>query len=115
MLFNNFMFQAFAPVVEQPHDGALITQPMYESVESGKINKIPLIIGYNSEEEIQAKGGGTISFRTLSRFRSRFSQTNIAILETVIDKRVAYFLKPPKYCLNHQEYLLLPFANIWEK
>lgn len=51
------MFQAFAPVIEQNHPGSIITKPMYESVSKGDINRVPLIIGMNSEEEISKIAG----------------------------------------------------------
>ncbi|XP_060524132.1 juvenile hormone esterase-like [Cylas formicarius] len=40
------------PVVEIEHEGAFITQGMYEAFEQGNYNKVPLILGVNSEEEI---------------------------------------------------------------
>ncbi|KAG5884898.1 hypothetical protein JTB14_032583 [Gonioctena quinquepunctata] len=42
----------WAPVVEYEHPGAFITEPMYESVKEGRINKVPLLIGINSEEKL---------------------------------------------------------------
>ncbi|CAH1998483.1 unnamed protein product [Acanthoscelides obtectus] len=39
-------FYIFAPVI----DGEMITAPMYDSVKNGKVNKVPLLIGINSEE-----------------------------------------------------------------
>lgn len=51
------LWQVWAPVVEPEHDGAFITESMYEMVKNGQINKVPLIIGINSEEYIsKAKG-----------------------------------------------------------
>ncbi|XP_018565110.1 cholinesterase 2-like [Anoplophora glabripennis] len=40
------------PVLEVEHEGAFLTENMYESLEAGDINKIPLIIGINSEESL---------------------------------------------------------------
>nr|AIY68365.1 esterase [Leptinotarsa decemlineata] len=45
-------FTVFAPVIEEPHEGAIISDVMYETVEKGDINRVPLLIGINSEEEI---------------------------------------------------------------
>lgn len=49
--------QAFAPVIEQNHPNAIITKSMYESVSQGDVNRVPLIIGMNSEEEISKIAG----------------------------------------------------------
>ncbi|KAJ8983203.1 hypothetical protein NQ317_016424 [Molorchus minor] len=40
----------YAPVVEHDHEGAFFTEPMYGLLEKGEINKVPLIIGVDSEE-----------------------------------------------------------------
>ncbi|KAH1029021.1 hypothetical protein HUJ05_002327 [Dendroctonus ponderosae] len=40
------------PTLEPEHEGAFITQPMYELVEAGDVVKVPLFIGINSEEYI---------------------------------------------------------------
>nr|WCC58170.1 carboxylesterase [Pharsalia antennata] len=45
-------YYSYAPVVEVEHEGAFITESMYESVSNGKINYVPLLIGINSEEQI---------------------------------------------------------------
>lgn len=45
-------FQAWAPVIETPHEGAMITESMYEALVNGKFNKVPLLSGINSEEEL---------------------------------------------------------------
>ncbi|KAG5879328.1 hypothetical protein JTB14_030191 [Gonioctena quinquepunctata] len=42
----------WAPVVEVEHPGAFITEPMLKTVKEGRINKVPLLIGFNSEERI---------------------------------------------------------------
>uniref|UniRef100_A0A6P7G416 Carboxylic ester hydrolase n=1 Tax=Diabrotica virgifera virgifera TaxID=50390 RepID=A0A6P7G416_DIAVI len=42
----------FAPVIEVPHDGAIISDNMYESLVNGTFNKVPLLLGFNSEESI---------------------------------------------------------------
>ncbi|VEN42755.1 unnamed protein product [Callosobruchus maculatus] len=39
-------FYIFAPVI----DGEMITGPMYDSVKNGMVNKVPLLVGINSEE-----------------------------------------------------------------
>nr|XP_023018363.1 venom carboxylesterase-6-like [Leptinotarsa decemlineata] len=45
-------YNAWGPVIEIEHEGAFITESMYEAVKHGRINKVPLLIGFNSEEEI---------------------------------------------------------------
>ncbi|XP_050297425.1 venom carboxylesterase-6-like [Anthonomus grandis grandis] len=40
------------PTLEPQHDGAFITEPMYELLDAGRVVKVPLFIGINSEEEI---------------------------------------------------------------
>ncbi|KAJ8981443.1 hypothetical protein NQ317_000117 [Molorchus minor] len=45
-------YKTYAPVIEVEHDGAFITESMYEAVKNGRINKVPLVIGINSEEQI---------------------------------------------------------------
>nr|WCC58185.1 carboxylesterase [Pharsalia antennata] len=40
------------PVLEVEHDGAFLTENMYELLEAGDINKVPLLIGINSEESL---------------------------------------------------------------
>ncbi|KAG5879325.1 Venom carboxylesterase-6, partial [Gonioctena quinquepunctata] len=42
----------WAPVVEVEHPGAFISEPMLKTLEEGRINKVPLLIGFNSEERI---------------------------------------------------------------
>ncbi|CAH1113445.1 unnamed protein product [Psylliodes chrysocephalus] len=49
-------YNGFAPVLEAEHPGAFITEPMYELVKSGRINNVPLLIGFNSEEYILLAG-----------------------------------------------------------
>lgn len=43
----------WAPVIEPIHEGAFLTNRQYGILESGDINKVPLIIGICSEESIQ--------------------------------------------------------------
>uniref|UniRef100_A0A6P7G2M5 Carboxylic ester hydrolase n=1 Tax=Diabrotica virgifera virgifera TaxID=50390 RepID=A0A6P7G2M5_DIAVI len=45
-------YKEFAPVIESLHPDAFITEPMYETIKTGNINKVPLLIGYCSEEQI---------------------------------------------------------------
>nr|UUB32763.1 carboxylesterase COEA12 [Dendroctonus rhizophagus] len=40
------------PVVEPEHDGAFITEKMYQAFEEGNYNKVPVLIGCNSEEDV---------------------------------------------------------------
>ncbi|KAJ8955012.1 hypothetical protein NQ318_000444 [Aromia moschata] len=42
----------YAPVIEHDHDGAFITEKMYESLKNGEFNAVPLITGINSEESL---------------------------------------------------------------
>nr|WCC58193.1 carboxylesterase [Pharsalia antennata] len=47
----------WVPVVEgETLDGAYITGPMHDDIKSGNINLVPIMIGYNSEEEVVADG-----------------------------------------------------------
>lgn len=45
------------PVIEVAHDGAVLTKPMYESLQNGDFNRVPLLIGANSEEYISLADG----------------------------------------------------------
>ncbi|CAG9858052.1 unnamed protein product [Phyllotreta striolata] len=45
-------YAGFAPVVEAEHDGAFITESMYELVKTGRFSRVPIMIGFNSEEYI---------------------------------------------------------------
>nr|AIY68368.1 esterase [Leptinotarsa decemlineata] len=42
----------FAPVVENEHEDAFITKPMYEIWKSGEVNNVPLLSGVNTEESL---------------------------------------------------------------
>uniref|UniRef100_A0A6P7F0V5 Carboxylic ester hydrolase n=2 Tax=Diabrotica virgifera virgifera TaxID=50390 RepID=A0A6P7F0V5_DIAVI len=42
----------FGPVIEQPSETAFITEPMYSTIEGGRMSKVPLFIGINSEEAL---------------------------------------------------------------
>lgn len=42
----------FTPVIEPAHDGAFITESQYAAVQNGQMNKVPLMIGITSEEQI---------------------------------------------------------------
>ncbi|CAG9861803.1 unnamed protein product [Phyllotreta striolata] len=42
----------FAPVVECEHEGAFITESMFEMVRDGKLNDVKMIMGVNSEESL---------------------------------------------------------------
>lgn len=47
----------FAPVVEPDHDGAFLSQRMYDAVAAGGVSPVPLMIGIMSEEQlIRAEG-----------------------------------------------------------
>ncbi|XP_023310181.1 cholinesterase 1 [Anoplophora glabripennis] len=43
----------FAPVVEPDHEGAFLTQRMYDAVAAGGASPVPLMIGIMSEEQLQ--------------------------------------------------------------
>ncbi|XP_057661248.1 juvenile hormone esterase-like [Diorhabda carinulata] len=45
-------YNAFAPVIEVPHVGALISDLMYRNAENGSFNKVPVLMGFNSEEAL---------------------------------------------------------------
>ncbi|XP_056633703.1 venom carboxylesterase-6-like [Diorhabda sublineata] len=49
---TQYHFYVFPPVLEVPHDGAFITESMYTLVETGAFNKVPVLMGFNSEEYI---------------------------------------------------------------
>ncbi|KAJ8920363.1 hypothetical protein NQ315_005227, partial [Exocentrus adspersus] len=40
----------YAPVIEHKHEGAFITEKQLELIRKGDFNKVPLLIGFNSEE-----------------------------------------------------------------
>ncbi|KAJ8919908.1 hypothetical protein NQ315_006437 [Exocentrus adspersus] len=42
----------FTPVVEPEHDGAFLTQRMYNAVATGGVNQVPIIMGLMSEEQL---------------------------------------------------------------
>lgn len=56
-------YKEWAPVVEHEYEGAFVTEPFYEAVQQGHINKAPLILGFNSEEAIVQKGENLDSFK----------------------------------------------------
>ncbi|KAG5884899.1 hypothetical protein JTB14_032584 [Gonioctena quinquepunctata] len=56
-------YYVWAPVIEVEHPEAFITESMYESVKEGRINRVPLLIGFNSEEEV-SKMGNIYALRT---------------------------------------------------
>ncbi|XP_056632577.1 carboxylic ester hydrolase-like [Diorhabda sublineata] len=45
-------YNVFSPVIEVPHEGAFISDVMYTSVENGSFTKVPVLMGFNSEEGI---------------------------------------------------------------
>lgn len=57
----------FAPVVEANHPDALITEKMHVILEKGDFNRVPLLIGFNSEERI-FEIGNLDGFRNLMKF-----------------------------------------------
>lgn len=64
-------------MIEANHPNAFITKPMYESVENGEINKIPLIIGINSEEQIIKIAGIYIEISLNSNIFISIRSTNL--------------------------------------
>lgn len=61
MISNIFQKDAL-PVIEVAHEGAFLTKPMYQSLETGDFNKVPLFIGGNSEEFITLADSKYIPF-----------------------------------------------------
>ncbi|CAH1113442.1 unnamed protein product [Psylliodes chrysocephalus] len=49
---TNITYNLFAPVIEVPHDGAFISENMYDNALNGNFNKVPVLMGINSEEGI---------------------------------------------------------------
>ncbi|XP_018574555.1 venom carboxylesterase-6-like [Anoplophora glabripennis] len=77
-------YQVWAPVVEPEHDGAFITDSMYELVKNGQINKVPLIIGMNSEEYI-AKAADLDSFKVSMAATDKYPQKIISENMNIVD------------------------------
>ncbi|CAG9854604.1 unnamed protein product [Phyllotreta striolata] len=48
--FYASVIRPFGPVVEYPHEGALITEPPEVLMKTGNFNHIPIILGYTSKE-----------------------------------------------------------------
>ncbi|CAH1153994.1 unnamed protein product [Phaedon cochleariae] len=46
-------YHIFAPTIEVEQPDAFITEPMFELAKYGKLNRVPLMIGFCSEEEIK--------------------------------------------------------------
>lgn len=40
----------FGPIIEPPHEDAFLTQPVFDIFESGKFNKVPVIMGMTNLE-----------------------------------------------------------------
>lgn len=58
-LVTIFVFQngfSFSPVLEPVYSSAFIVENMYSAVENGRSNRVPLIIGFCSEELLMSAG-----------------------------------------------------------
>ncbi|KAJ8925574.1 hypothetical protein NQ315_009414 [Exocentrus adspersus] len=78
-------YQVWAPVVEPEHEGAFITDSMYEMVKNGRINKVPLIIGINSEEYI-SKAADLNSFKVSMAATDKYPQKIISENLNIVDE-----------------------------
>ncbi|XP_049826516.1 esterase 6-like [Aethina tumida] len=64
-VYSNNAVKGFLPSIEIDHVDAFVTQPMYEQLVEGRINKnIPVIMGTTSEEMIAKLIGGIDVFKT---------------------------------------------------
>lgn len=50
----------FAPTTEVNHPGAVITNHSHSILKDGDFNRIPVIIGFNSEEALESINGSEI-------------------------------------------------------
>ncbi|CAG9856744.1 unnamed protein product [Phyllotreta striolata] len=64
----------FGPVIEHQHENAFITNSMYESLRTGDINNVTLMIGFNSEEFL-----GAVDDKTFGNAAEIFTK-NISLL-----------------------------------
>lgn len=56
----------WCPVLEdEKHPGAFITSPMHQSFISGQFNKVPILLGFNSEEMLMFLKGKKDIFKNL--------------------------------------------------
>lgn len=64
VIYNTEILQGywFTPVIEPEHEGAFITELQYASIKNGHTNKVPLMIGICSEEQIGWASGEFIRF-----------------------------------------------------
>ncbi|XP_060531567.1 uncharacterized protein LOC132705150 [Cylas formicarius] len=51
----------YAPVVEADHEGAFLTELMYESFENGRFNRVPILMGLVAEESLMNIGNEYLS------------------------------------------------------
>ncbi|XP_076268000.1 esterase FE4-like [Rhynchophorus ferrugineus] len=52
ILHNPLDGLTFAPTIEVPHPGAVFTNHSHETLRNGDINRIPVIVGFNSQEAL---------------------------------------------------------------
>lgn len=52
LVLNPLNGLVFAPVIERPHENAIVTNKTYEMLKLGMFNKVPQIIGFNSQEGV---------------------------------------------------------------
>ncbi|KAL1501414.1 hypothetical protein ABEB36_006737 [Hypothenemus hampei] len=64
------------PTLEVEHDGAFLTQSMYEQLEAGQILKVPIFIGINSEEYISLAG----NLENLQNIAKRYDSDNLKLV-----------------------------------
>uniref|UniRef100_A0A6P7G164 Carboxylic ester hydrolase n=1 Tax=Diabrotica virgifera virgifera TaxID=50390 RepID=A0A6P7G164_DIAVI len=46
----------FRPVIEDDHEDAIVTEPMQAALSNGRFNRVPVLIGFNSEESLAFLG-----------------------------------------------------------
>ncbi|KAF7284768.1 hypothetical protein GWI33_021636 [Rhynchophorus ferrugineus] len=52
MQYSNDLGVLFTTILEVESEDSFLTEPMYEVLESGNFNQVPIIIGHNSEESL---------------------------------------------------------------
>nr|XP_023026553.1 venom carboxylesterase-6-like [Leptinotarsa decemlineata] len=62
------------PVIEVEHEGAFLTKSMYSMLENGEINKVSLLMGVNSEEQIHLAEDMDSLYTTAENCNKRLSK-----------------------------------------
>ncbi|KAJ8937471.1 hypothetical protein NQ314_011860 [Rhamnusium bicolor] len=65
----------YAPVLEMEHDDAFLNELMYESLLRGRFNKVPLLLGFNSEESLFMTNGNGVLGNQVEEPVEGFSNT----------------------------------------